>query len=97
MKIYSIENGYEKNMFCSFEAANDRFVEIARDIITSYKKNNNDMGYLDLNMWITVYDSQTMLADSYIMPNLSNMRRKGSPEPDIEWLHYKGPGIAKQS
>ena len=42
-------------------------------------------------MWITVYDSQTMLADSYIMPDLSNIRRIGSQEPNIEWLHYKGP------
>lgn len=96
MKIYSIENGYEKSMFTSFEAANEKFMEIARSIIASYTtEHKNDMGYLDLNMWITIYDSETMAAESYLMPNLSNMRKNDTSE--IGWLSYKGPASRKHS
>lgn len=91
MKIYSVENGYQKKLFTSFESANASFIETARDILRSYKDEYNDMGYLDLNMWIAVYDDNKGPPKDYYVPNMSNIREDGDIGPQLRWLHYSGP------
>lgn len=101
MKIYSVENGYQKRLFNSFESANASFVDTARDIVRTYKEGCKDMGYLDLNMWIAVYDGDhefDKISNSYRGPpeeyyvaNMSNIREDGDIGPFVGWLHYWGP------
>lgn len=87
MNIYSIENGYQKKLFKSFEDANIVFIEIAKEIVKKHMETSKD-SFLDLNTWITVYNKETMFPECYLMPNLS---KYNSLDFVIQWFHYTGP------
>jgi hypothetical protein len=69
-KIYSVEDGYNRYMFDELEDANELYIHLAKQRIIEYvKKYDNDYGYLDLQLWITVYDKNSAYPNEYQMPS----------------------------
>jgi hypothetical protein len=71
MIYYCLHNNYAKFYFETIQEASQKFLDIAKIKIHKYKHNyGDDIGYLDLNLWITIDDEKHNTLEYWMLSNI---------------------------
>ena len=87
--IYCVDNGYIKYYYNNISTASETFMEHVKRNIKTYTANNgNDYSGLDVHVWMTLCDPDTLRPLEYWMP--SNLNKCLEQHEEISFTNIMG-------